>query len=262
MRPHGTKTWRVEYIFNGARTKYTIGAYDREAVPGESITEWLRHGRLSLAQARAIAGNRKDARRAGHDPAAEWESLLAQERAAEAAIKAAEEAEAAQPTVRQAAEVWRAPDDSEYCKADPITIAAMKLLILTGQREREVPDAEWTEFDPDAGLWRIPAARTKKERAHLVHLAPQAVAILEGLKPLSGKGRHAFPSPLKPKQPIYGRSVNNARLTLFNKGALPPTLVAIKECTTTPPNFDTKPAQNPVTKGKSILRGWLLEQGI
>lgn len=333
VRPHGTKTWLVEYIFNGARTKYTIGVYDREAAPGESITEWLRHGRLSLTQARAIAGNWKDARRAGHDPAAEWESLLAQERAAEVAIKAAEEAEAAQPTVSQVietfmtrhmdgkksapairyrlerlaahigdrkigevtrkeviaaldkisdgqregqtakqltgevliqakrlwrfaearewvtascieklsrkdfdaspnkrdvvlrldevAEVWRALRDPERCKADPITIAAMKLLILTGQREREVTDAEWTEFDLDAGLWRIPAARTKKERAHLVHLAPQAVAILEGLKPLSGKSRHVFPSPLKPKQPIYGRSVNNALLTLFNKGALP-----------------------------------------
>jgi integrase len=66
----------------------------------------------------------------------------------------------------------------------------MKLLILTGQRELEVTDAEWTEFDLDAGLWKIPAARTKKERAHLVHLAPQAVAILTELKKITGKARH------------------------------------------------------------------------
>jgi integrase len=50
------------------------------------------------------------------------------------------------------AEVWRALRDPERCKSDPVTVAAMKLLILTGQREREVTDAEWPEFDLDAGL--------------------------------------------------------------------------------------------------------------
>jgi hypothetical protein len=49
----------------------------------------LLHGRLSLTQARAIAGNWKNTRRAGHDPAAEWETLLARERKAEATRKAA-----------------------------------------------------------------------------------------------------------------------------------------------------------------------------
>ncbi|MDP2786246.1 MAG: Arm DNA-binding domain-containing protein [Sulfurimicrobium sp.] len=108
VRPHGTKTWLIEYIFNGARTKYSLGTYDREGAPGESITEWLRYGRLSLTQARAIAGSWKVARRGGHDPVAEWENLLAQERVAEAAIKADEEAEAAQPTVSQAIKIFMA----------------------------------------------------------------------------------------------------------------------------------------------------------
>lgn len=333
VRPHGTKTWLIEYEFSGRRTKYTIGVYDREGAPGDSIPDWLRHGRLSLTQARAIAGNWKDARRAGHDPAAEWEALLAREREAEAVRKAAEEAETARPTVSQAidtfmarhmagkksapairyrldrlavdlgerkirdvtrkdviaaldkiadgqregqtakqlagevlvqakrlwrfaearewveasciekltrkdfdarpvkrdvtlrldelAEIWRALHDPERCKSDPVTVAAMKLLILTGQREREVTDAEWIEFDLDAGLWKIPAARTKKERAHLVHLAPQAVAILTELKKITGQARHVFESPLRPGQALYGRAVNNALATLFARGALP-----------------------------------------
>ena len=59
-------------------------------------------------------------------------------------------------------------------------------------------DAEWSEFDPDAGPWKIPAARTKKERAHLGHLAAQAIAILEELKPFTGNARHVFDSPLRP----------------------------------------------------------------
>jgi hypothetical protein len=108
IRPQGTKTWLIEYEFGGKRRKYTIGAYSREGAPGDSLPEWLRHGRLSLSQARAIAGNWKDARRAGHDPVAEWEAQLAREREAEAAKKAAEEAETARPTVRQAIDTFMA----------------------------------------------------------------------------------------------------------------------------------------------------------
>ena len=115
-------------------------------------------------------------------------------------------------------ELWRALGDPDRCKADPVTIAAMRLLILTGQRECEVTDAEWSEFDLAAGLWRIPAARTKSSRAHLVHLAPQAVEVLEGLKRVTRKERYAFTSPTRAKQPIYGRSVNNALLTMFKNG--------------------------------------------
>jgi integrase len=119
------------------------------------------------------------------------------------------------------AAIWRALGSRELCKSDPVTVAAMKLLILTGQRESEVCEAEWEEFDLKAGLWRLPAERTKTKRAHLVHLAPQAVAILHTLKTITGKKRHAFASPLRPDQAIYGRAVNNSLLTMFKSGKLP-----------------------------------------
>lgn len=333
IRPHGTKTWVIEYLFNGKRTKYTIGAYDTTSAPGDSIKEWLSHGRVSLTQARSIAGNWKSARLGGHDPVVEWEEHLAKIRSEREAHEAAIAAEAIQPTVTQAietfmlkvingkksaaateyrlgrlavhigsmkirdvtrqhviaaldkiaegqktgktakqlagevliqakrlwrfaevrewldtspieklnrndfdarpvkrdvtlrldevAEVWSAIDDPTRCKADPVSIAALKLLVLTGQREREVTDAEWSEFDLENGLWKIPAKRTKKERTHLVHLAPLAVSILEKLKPITGKTPFVFASPLRENQPIFGRSVNNALLTLFKRGVLP-----------------------------------------
>jgi len=85
VRPHGTKTWVIEYEFHATRTKYTIGGYSRDGAPGESISDWLRHGQQSLTQARSIAGTWKAARRARHDPAAEWEALLSREREAAAA---------------------------------------------------------------------------------------------------------------------------------------------------------------------------------
>lgn len=333
VRPHGTKTWVIEYEHQGKRTKYTIGSYARDGAPGNSIPEWLRHGQQSLTQARSIAGAWKGARRGGHDPAAEWEALLEQEHQAEAAKRAEAEAERMQPTVKDAvdsfmqkimagkksapairyrldrlagiigdrkirdvtrqdviaaldtiaqgeregktakqlagevltqakrlwrfaeerewvagspiekltratfdakpnkrdvtlrldelASIWRALDSRELCKSDPVTIAAMKLLILTGQRESEVCGAGWAEFDLEAGLWRLPAERTKSGRAHLVHLAPQAISILQALKPITGKKHHAFASPLRPKQAIYGRAVNNSLLTMFKAGKLP-----------------------------------------
>lgn len=333
IRPHGTKTWVVEYEFKGARQKYTIGVYDRSGAPGESITAWLEAGRLSLTQARSIAGKWKTDRRSGHDPIAKWESALASKEAKKVAQAKAVAVEAAQPTVNDAidqfmtkhiagkksapairyrldrlavhlgdkkirdvtrqhviaaiekiaegsvegrtakllagevliqakrlwrfaetrewvanscvevllrkdfdakprkrevalrldelVELWKVLGDSQQCKSDSVTVAALRILILTGQREREVTDAAWTEFDLDAGLWKIPASRTKKSRAHLVHLAPQAIEILKDLKKLTGKHAHAFASPLRKGQPIYGRSANGALAALFRRGLLP-----------------------------------------
>ena len=57
------------------------------------------------------------------------------------------------------------------------------------------------KFDVDAPVWTIPAAEMKRARygketgrPHLVPLAPQAVAILKDLQPLTGHGRHVFPT--------------------------------------------------------------------
>ena len=123
--------------------------------------------------------------------------------------------------IDEVAALWKALGDTGRCKADAVTIAALRLLILTGQREREVTDAEWSEFDLNAGIWKIPAGRTKAGRTHVVHLASQAVAILEGLKTTAGTSRHVFASPLRDKQPVYGRSVNAALTRLFERGSLP-----------------------------------------
>jgi integrase len=66
-----------------------------------------------------------------------------------------------------------------------------RMLILTGQREREVADMEWSEVDFDQALWTIPASRMKGDRAHEVPLAPQALALLRSL-PRFAAGDHVF----------------------------------------------------------------------
>ncbi|MEE7441863.1 tyrosine-type recombinase/integrase [Methylobacterium oryzae] len=65
----------------------------------------------------------------------------------------------------------------------------VQLLILTGQRRSEVLEAEWREFDLDAATWTIPRTRAKNDRAHVVPLAPHAVAILRQL-PRVGQRSH------------------------------------------------------------------------
>jgi integrase len=53
-----------------------------------------------------------------------------------------------------------------------------QLFLLTGQRESEVGEAVWTEFDLPNRVWNIPAARTKNGKSHTVHLSKLAADII------------------------------------------------------------------------------------
>lgn len=57
----------------------------------------------------------------------------------------------------------------------------VRLLALTLQRRQEVGSLRWEELDLDAETWLIPSPRSKNRRAHVVHLAPQAVEILQAV---------------------------------------------------------------------------------
>jgi integrase len=83
---------------------------------------------------------------------------------------------------------------------DTVTQLAMKLVVLTFVRTAELRFARWSEIENLNGsepLWRIPAERMKMRRAHLVPLAPQAVAILRALRKLIGKSEFLFPATTK-----------------------------------------------------------------
>jgi integrase len=62
----------------------------------------------------------------------------------------------------------------------------LQLLCLTLQRREEVAGMCWSELAEDLSVWTLPAERAKNSRAHLVHLAPAARAILAGLPRLEG----------------------------------------------------------------------------
>jgi integrase len=89
----------------------------------------------------------------------------------------------------------------------------VRMLLVTGQRLREVANAKWSEFDLDGRLWTIPATRMKGDAAHEVPLSPLAVEIVESL----AKPEHRRPgayvcSTTGGKAPISGFS--KAKVTL------------------------------------------------
>ncbi len=82
--------------------------------------------------------------------------------------------------------------------------------LLTLVRPSEASGARWVEIDLDAKLWTIPAERMKAKREHIVPLSPQALGILEVMKPISGHREHIFPSRNDPKQPMNSQTANAA----------------------------------------------------
>ncbi len=75
----------------------------------------------------------------------------------------------------------------------PVVKQAFEFLVLTATRSSEVRGAVWTEIDRDAGVWTIPAPRTKGNREHRVPLCRRALEILEEARDLGRGTRLVFP---------------------------------------------------------------------
>jgi integrase len=57
----------------------------------------------------------------------------------------------------------------------------VRLLLITGQRLREVAEAQWSEIDLERRLWTIPVDRMKGRAMHEIPLSPIAVDLLSKL---------------------------------------------------------------------------------
>ena len=78
-------------------------------------------------------------------------------------------------------DVWAAAEDYSYPYG-----AAVKMLLLTGQRLREVSEMSWAEIDLDAAEWSLPSERTKSAKPHIVPLSQEALAVLHDLPRWNG----------------------------------------------------------------------------
>jgi integrase len=89
-------------------------------------------------------------------------------------------------------------DLKAFESADPLTLVATRLALLTFVRSQELRLGQWAEVDFDAREWRIPAGRMKAgkglSQAHVVPLSSAALATLADLRDLSGHTPHMFPN--------------------------------------------------------------------
>ncbi|MGO9428341.1 tyrosine-type recombinase/integrase [Rhodoblastus sp.] len=82
-----------------------------------------------------------------------------------------------------------------------------QLLLLTGQRLREVGEARWSEIDFETKTWTIPKERAKNGVAHEIPLAGDALRILEALPRIeAGRGSAGFLFTTNGRTPISGFS--------------------------------------------------------
>jgi integrase len=95
-----------------------------------------------------------------------------------------------------------------YQDGTPVVVAALKLAPMLFVRPGELRSAKWADIDLDAGEWKFTASKTKTP--HLVPLAPQAVAILRELQPLTGRGPYVFPSARSNQRPMSNNAVTAA----------------------------------------------------
>jgi integrase len=77
--------------------------------------------------------------------------------------------------------------------ASVVTKLAFEFLILTAARTSEVIGARWEEFDLEAKLWVVPAARIKAGREHQVPLSTRCVELLARAQELRDGGPFVFP---------------------------------------------------------------------
>ncbi len=96
---------------------------------------------------------------------------------------------------------------------DPSTCYCLRILPLVFTRPGELRNATWAEFDLDGHepLWRIPAARMKMRREHLVPLSTQAAGLLRELHTITGTNPPGLLFPgLVPGKPISDATLGQA----------------------------------------------------
>ncbi|ESQ73698.1 integrase arm-type DNA-binding domain-containing protein [Asticcacaulis sp. AC402] len=87
---------------------------------------------------------------------------------------------------------------------------ALQLLAHVFVRPGELRHAEWSEFDFERKVWRIPAGRMKMRAEHAVPLSCQALAILEKASEVKEHSKYVFPAVRTWQRPMSENTLNAA----------------------------------------------------
>jgi integrase len=90
------------------------------------------------------------------------------------------------------------------------TVIALRLMLLTFVRTKELREASWSELDLDRAEWRIAATRMKMREAHIVPLSKQAVTLLRELHTLTGGRTYILPNHRDPNRCMTATTLNRA----------------------------------------------------
>ncbi len=97
---------------------------------------------------------------------------------------------------------WTATGSQEHGGTDWPYGPLFRLLLLTGQRVREVGDMVRAELDIDNRLWTIPGERTKNGQANMLPMSDEALAIIEALPVVKSNPGYMFTT--NGKTPVSG----------------------------------------------------------
>jgi integrase len=100
--------------------------------------------------------------------------------------------------------------DLEQASMTLQTRCAIEWLLHTLVRPVEGASTRWDEIDLEKALWTIPAKKMKMRRDHVIPLTPQALNILEIMRPISGSREYVFPSHIRPREHMNPETANNA----------------------------------------------------
>ena len=98
----------------------------------------------------------------------------------------------------------------DLCQFEHLSAYALKFLILTATRTKEVIEAEFNEFDLKRGMWTIPAEKMKVRKEHKVPLSDEAITIVELMR---RKHNHHFVF----TNPATGNHISNGAMLVFLK---------------------------------------------
>lgn len=96
------------------------------------------------------------------------------------------------PSITDEKELGKLLANIDQWNGTPTVRALLKISPYVFTRPSEVRLMRWCELDLEAGLWTKEADQMKNGIAHVVPLSNQVIAILEDLKPFSGRFEYVF----------------------------------------------------------------------
>ena len=94
------------------------------------------------------------------------------------------------------------------------------LTLWTASRPGMTRWAGWTDFDLDAAVWSVSAAKMKMDRDIMIPLPTQAVSALRDLHELTGRSRYLFPGNGQANPVISENTINKVFALVGYKGRL------------------------------------------